>query len=417
MFTWLKGTDDGGFSLIEVVVAMAVFTVLATITAGLLINTTKVSADSTRRTTATNVLNSELETARSLTAQAIADGLTISTETVNGFDYKVTQQASYVGSSSTTSVCSGSGSSLAYKLVTVTVTWPNMGSIKPVRGDTLRAVGVGKDGLDATKGTLAIAIVGSTGQPTSGVAITLNPGGLVRTTGDDGCAIYTELTPGTYSATASTAGYVGKDNVQTATASSLAATAGTVSRASLLYDTERNVKVVFDGPVGAIVPSTLVLRAGNSYVAESTLPICLTGATSACTTAVPGTVSHLFPETYGIKAGACTEAAASQVAVDLRPSAANNTTVTVPMGAATVKVANILTPTTGIAGRTVTFTHAAPATGCTATDTLTLTTDAAGSAFLVPYGTWTVSVAGSLNQSVTFNASAKTATMTFLVVS
>jgi len=409
--------DDDGFSLIEVVVAMAVFTVLASITLGILLNTTDVAGDSIRRTTATNLVNTQLETARSLTAQAIPDGRVVSTSAVNGFVYTVTQTASYVASNSSTSVCAGTGSSLAYKLVTVSVTWPNMGSIKPIRGDTLRAVGIGRDGLDATKGTLAIAVTGSTGQPTAGIAVRLMPGALVQTTGDDGCAIYVGLTPGTYSASADMTGYMGTANTQLATVGSLGVTAGTVARAALLYDTERSVNVLFNGPVGALVPATLVLRAGDSYVPEVTLPICTGSTTSACTTAVPGTVNNLFPETYTIKAGACTESSASQTVIDLRAPASNGTTVTVPIGAATVKVALTLTPTIGIAGRTVTFTHASPATGCTAADTLTTLSVAAGSTLLVPYGTWKVSVPGATQQTVTFSATTPTATMDFLVPS
>ena len=384
--------DDSGFTLIEVVVAMVVFTVLAAVTLGLLVNTTNVASGNIHRTAATNLVNSQLELTRSLTAQTIPDGRTVSTQVVGGITYTITQNASYVGSNAAASVCSGTGDSLAYKLVTVLVTWPTMGNIKPVRGDTLRAVGVGSDGLDSTKGTLAVSIVGSTGQPTPGVVVSLNPGSINETTGDDGCVVFTGLVPATYTASASSIGYVGTVNTQAAAITSLGVTAGDVARGTLLYDTQRSLNVLFDAPVGAIVPANLPLRIGDSYVPESTLPICAAGATSACTTAVPGTINNLFPESYAIKAGSCTEATPSQASIDLRPVAANGSTVTVPVGAVTVKVVLAALPTVGILGRTITFSHAAQATGCTAGESYTMTSVVTGSTLVVPYGAWTVSV-------------------------
>ena len=419
-----NSSDDSGFSLVEVVVAMAIFTVLATISLGLLVNTSHVASSNIHRTAATNLVNSQLEVARSLDAQTIPDGRQVTTQTIGNFAYTVTQTATYVGSNSTTSVCAGTGNSLAYKLVTVLVTWPNMGNIKPVRGDTLRAVGVGSDGLDATKGTLAVSVVGSTSQPTSGIVVTLLPGGIAQTTGDDGCAVFTELTPSTYAATADAVGYVGSANTQAASVTGLGVAAGAIRRGTLLYDTERRVNVLFDAPVGAIVPSNLPLRVGNSYVSETTVPLCTSTSTVACTTAVPGTVNNLFPESDTIKAGTCTETAPSQVTVDLRPVGADGSTATVPVGAATVKVALTALPAVGLSGRTVTFTHVTPATGCAVGEIYTMTSVSAGSTLVLPYGSWTVSTpilnafgvqVGVTTQVVTFNATNKTTTITLLV--
>lgn len=402
---------DAGFSLIEVVVAMAVFTILASVSLGLLINTTGVAGGNIRRTTATNLVNAQLQAARSLNVQLIPDGRVDTYQDVGNIRYKISQTANYVAASGSTSICSGSGNSLAYKAVSVSVTWPNMGSIKPVRGDTLRAVGVGDDGLDATLGTVALSVVGSTSQTMSGVDIVLSPGGDRRTTGDDGCAIFVGLTPGTYTATANMPGYVGTANAQAATSNGLAVTAGAIARGTLLYDTRRSVNVVFDAPAGTIVPAGLVLRAGNSYVPESTLATCAAGATSACVSAVPGVVQNLFPESYQFKAGTCTEPTPSQIAADLRPTSANNTTVTVPVGWATVKVVLAISPTIGLAGRTITAQHVSAA-GCSAGETYTTTSVAAGSVMLVPYGTWTFSSPSAIAQAFTFSPTSKTATVT-----
>jgi prepilin-type N-terminal cleavage/methylation domain-containing protein len=419
-----KYGDDSGFSMLEVVVAMAVFTVLATISLGILANTDNVAGDNVRRTAAANLVNQTLETARSQSAQNITDGRVVTTQTVGGTTYTITQNANYVSSNSTTSVCTGSGNTLAYKLVSVAVSWPNMGNVKPVRGDILRAVGVGSDGLDATTGTLAVSLLGSTGQSTSGVQVTVSPGGLSRTTGDDGCAVFTGLTPGTYTASANSIGYVGTVNTQAASVSNLSVTAGHVSRGSLLYDSNRSVNYVFDAPATAAVPPGLPIRFGDSYVPEATLPTCIASSTSACGTAVPGTVKNLFPESYTLKAGSCTEATPSQTSVDLRSTTANGTSITIPVGTVTVKVAVSALPTIGITGRTVSLIHAAQTVGCTSGETYTTPSVATGSTLLLPYGTWTVSVpildthlvqVGLATQSITLDPTNKTATVLVLV--
>jgi prepilin-type N-terminal cleavage/methylation domain-containing protein len=390
-FTMPADDAESGFTLLEVVIAMAVFTAFAAISLGVFINTTDVAGDNIRRTAATNLLNTQLQTARGLSAQAIPDGRTVTIRAVGGTSYTITQTANYMGSGASASICSGTGSALAYKLVTVRVTWENMGSVKPIRGDTLRAVGIGDDGLDATRGTVALSVVGSTGQPTADVEVTLNPGNIKRITGDDGCAVFTDLAPGGYSATANTVGYVGKLNTQAANSAPLSSVAGGINRGSLLYDTERKINVVFDGPVGAQVPSNLQLRAGNSYVPETQLPLCVSGSTSACISAVPGTTSDLFPESYQFRAGTCTETNPSQVSADIRPASTNGSTVTVPMGAVTVKVVLNAAPTVGVSGRNVIFTHV-PTAGCPLGERYSVTSAANGSTVLIPYGTWVVGV-------------------------
>ena len=377
---------DAGFTLVEAVVAMAVFAVAASVTLGLILQTGRVAGGNVRRTAAANLAMRQIESVRSTSALSIPDGLQVSTKTVGGTQYTIKQNANYLASGAATSVCASSGSSLAYKLVTVTVTWPDMGTIKPIRADTLKAVGVGTDGLDQTSlGTIALLVAGSTGTPQSGVTVTLNPGSVTRVTGDDGCAVFAAQTVGTYTATASMAGYAGVANTQTATVGSLGVTAATISRGTLMYDTTRSAVVQLDNTVGAYVPAGMPLRLGDTYIPEVTYPVCSGSPTAACTSGTPGTVQGLFPEVYAIKVGACTEVTPSQATVDLRPAAADGTTVTVPVGTVRVEVKNALG--TSLAGRTVTATHSS---GCTETYTLPATT-AGGSGLVLPYGTWTLS--------------------------
>ena len=274
--------EDRGFTLVEVVVAMSMFAVAASVTLGLLVRATGVAGDNIRRTAAANLAMSQIEAVRTTSATSIPDGQTTTTKTVGNTTYTIKQLANYVASNSSTSVCTGSGSTLAYKLVTVTVTWPNMGSIKAVRADTLKAVGVGTDGLDSSLGTLAILVAGTSGAAQTGVTVTLSSGAS-KTTGDDGCVVFTGLSPATYSVSASMTGYTGTANTQSASIGSLGVTAGNVTRGTLMYDTTRSVTVALDSPTGAIVPTTMPLRVGDSYLSEYTLSTCGTPVTARCT--------------------------------------------------------------------------------------------------------------------------------------
>jgi hypothetical protein len=288
----------------------------------------------------------------------------------------------------TASGCS-SGLALSYKSVRVDVTWPDIGSRKPVRADTLRAVGVGTS--SALKGTAQVTVSGYDG-PLPGLSVTMTPAsGTVpapQDTLDDGCASFSGLTPGSFTAGVSATGYVGTTNSQIVTQSSVAVSSTAPVRPNLTYAAARSAIVALDLPVGSTLATGVPLRLGGTYVTEHTIPTCISTSTSECITGLPGTLKNLYPDTYTtVKAGVCTETSPSSSSVALTGAATVVPTVTVPLGAITVRVQNLLG--TPIVGRAVTFSHAAPATGC-AGETYTTPSVAAGSMIALPYGTWTV---------------------------
>ena len=276
---------DGGFTLMEVIVAMTLFTALVSAALGVLLRTTHAVGGNTRRVTAASLVNRQIESVRSMRAIDIPDGGSIRTETVGGTTYTIRQTASYVPNEATTSVCTATGNVLAYKLITVKVTWPNMGSIKPVRADTLRSVGLGANGLDATKGTVALTVVDAAGAPATGTVVTLSPGGSSVNTGDDGCAVFVGLNPGNYTASMDTAGHVGVANTRLVTMSGIGVTAGQVTRGELVYDTERRVELLPGGPEGYLLPAGVQVLLRDAYVQAGVLPPC-SGTPQGCLTQI-----------------------------------------------------------------------------------------------------------------------------------
>jgi prepilin-type N-terminal cleavage/methylation domain-containing protein len=418
---------DDGFTLIEVVVAMSLFAVAASLTLGLVVQTTGVVRNNIRRTTAAGIGQSAIEAVRTTAATVIPDGTSTSYSTVGNVQYTVTQTAKFVSSSSSASICDGGGTSLAYKLVTVKVSWPNMGSVNPIRLDTLKAVTIGtKTGdLDSTLGSLAIFVSSANGGAVANVPVTITAGGVpqTKTSSDDGCVVFPAITAGTYTASASQSGYAGIANTQASSIGSLGVTAGQLTRGTLYYDAVANLDVGFDSPATAVVPAGLPLRVGGTYKSEYTLGLCSGPVTAACTTAVPGSVKYLFPDNWTVKAGSCIETSASSATIDLRTAATTPTpSIVLPVAAVTVKVSKLLG---GVAtARTVTLTHAAAA-GCTSgeTYTFTYTGTAAGTQVVLPYGTWTVAttsvgtgVGTVLSSPVVVSGANKTPTVSLVVV-
>jgi prepilin-type N-terminal cleavage/methylation domain-containing protein len=406
-------SDDGGFTLVEVVVAMVVLAIGAAAALSTFVAASGVTRNLVQRTAAANLLTRQIEAARAVDTLAIADGRQVSTQTVSGTTFTVTQDVSYVTPGSASTVCTGSGNSLAYKLITVSITWPGMGSTHAVRGDTLKAVGVGRSGFDPSTGSLAVLVAGADGSPASDVQVTLAPGGASETTGADGCAVFPALAPGTYTAAVSTPGYVGTANTMAATLPNLAVAAQSITRGTLDYDQGRSLDVGLSSPAGAVVPPELTPRIGDAYVPETSPPACPASG-NACTHGLPGRIDNLFPEVYDVSLGACTASPRSTASVDLRGTTPA-TSVTVPVGTVDVDVRH---GGASLAGRTVVATRAA-GPGCPSGETLTLpATDAGGTELVLPYGTWTLTTAnGVLPAVVVLSPSNPTDSATLVVTS
>lgn len=388
--------DDAGFTLMELVVAMTIFTVFCSAALGLLVRTGDATRVNLNRTAAANLATQQIQLARALDAVNIPLGTVTTSQQVSGTTYTIAQSSKFLGADANANICTGTATVLAYKLVTVKVSWPGATSAQVVRQDTLKAVGIKSAGLDST-GALALLVSTSSGVPVPSVPISLS-NGSTATTDDSGCAVFVGVNPGTYTATLNVLGYVGLGNLQQTLKTGLGVTVGTISRGSISYDTTRNVVVTVASPVtGGVIPSGLPIQVSSStlgaFVTYSACPASGT-PTSACATAptasTNGQVAGLYPSIYTVKLGACTEITPSQNQVDLSSSTANGSTVAVPLGAITVNITKSGVAYTGT--KTVTVTHSGVNTGCLTGETYTFPATANGTKILVPYGSWNVTV-------------------------
>ena len=311
----LSSAGDDGFSLMEGIVAAVVLALGITITASLLIQDAGLTRNNGQRSAATNLAASKLERVRQLPATAIPDGRLTTTETVGNTTYTVNQDSTYLAASGATNACGGTGA-LSYKRVTVTVSWPGMGSTKPVQSETLRALGfdAGSGGLDSSKGALAVQVLDHNGLPASGAVVTIRKGTRTavaqssQTTGGDGCVVFTNLDGGAnyFSSTVRT-GSVAVDSGPLDADNGNGISANGVAKRTLSLAPAGQLTVNYTVPAGATLPAAMPItleRAewGAPRVYTAPAP-CPTGSTQACLAGDNKTVGPLYPGDYKVNGG------------------------------------------------------------------------------------------------------------------
>ncbi|MFN8081848.1 MAG: hypothetical protein U0Q19_19990 [Kineosporiaceae bacterium] len=419
---------DDGFTVMEAVISAVLMGIAATVTATLVTGTLRVTADSGRRTAAATLAASQAEALRQVSAVDIPDGrVVVGTQTVGGTTYTITQDATYTTYNGAVSACTGTGR-LAAKRVTVTVTWSNMGTTKPVTTETMRSLGfnASSGGLDTGKGSLAAYVLDSSGAAIPNAQVVLrNSSGTTlgtETTGDDGCAVFTNLTASSnVYATASRSGMVDISGFAGASDAGSGIVANSVVKTTLSLGDPGSLTATLVLPSGTSMPTSFGTNAFRPYLTTTLWPSATTRRSPpSCATASPQqaclssattssfTATRLFPAAYGAWAGSCQDA---------RPASLPLTSVVAGQTAtANVALAGVrFGPYNASAvGKTVTATHVAD-TYCTGGEVITLgVMPAVGntSRIALPPGAWTLSVpSGTRSQSVTLTAGSVSSTV------
>lgn len=417
--------SDEGFTIMEVVVATVIFALAATVLAGLFVSTLSLSQKNTQRTTAANLATQQMEKLRAMAATAIPDGkTTIGPIIVGGTSYTLTQYTELKTQDGT--ACVGSGTDLTAKQITLYVTWPNMGSVQPVRSDTIRTLNSSDAVLTASKGALAVTVQAAdgTGEPNIPVTLTTSSGSFVTslTSGPDGCVVFTGLSPGSYLANANTLGEVDQNGNQATSSSVLGVTANTISKGVLPYDLLGGLAVTPQTPdVNYPVPSGVGLTLTTSVWSPSQnrpYVTCIGANVSGCVSGTSlRTAASLFPAKYGAWAGTCSDAATLAGSPTLATVKSGNTTSYTVSNFGRARA--VIGPLVG-AGKHLYAVHAADAV-CPSGEIYDLGVVTAGQTVntALPWGTWRLQLTTTGNpptQSVSLSSSVSTAqTVTVLL--
>jgi hypothetical protein len=386
--------------MIELVVALTVFALLAgglaiTIDSGL-----GLARNNRSRSVAANLASQEMDSVRQASFTSLPLGLIDRTESVDGVEYTVRRESEWVDNSSTTDLCDGDNSDPKVLRVTATVFWSDMRGVAPVKSSTILSPPVGS--YDPTRGHIAVKVLDSTAQGMVGVPVTVTApdGDRSMNTVDGGCAFFAFVPPDvTYTVTLGASGYVDRQG-NASPSQTVGVTEGATSSVAFDYDQAATVDLTIAAPPGAVFPAGLSAVVGNTALVP-------TGTKEFTGTGPIRTIPNLFPypEGYSAWAGSCADAdpegkdgnglafwdgATRQTAVQTQPGGTASATVNLPA------IDLHYGDTAAAAGSVdVVAVHDAD-NGCPTGLQYTVATFAApGSALIaLPYGVWTLTVPG-----------------------
>ena len=406
-------TGDDGFTLIEVIASLVVLGLLASAAITVLINAIKVGQQNRNRVVAAQLASAQIEAVRGLRTQDITTGIVnLPDISTSGTTFHVQQSANYVDSNGTANVCdSPTGSRLGYKQITVLVTWDRMAGVKPVRSDTLKTLSIAGRRTRA-KGTLAVVIKDSRGNPLPNQVVTVAPTGGAQTTDERGCVVFTNLPPASnYSAAVNTAGFVGPAGTQAVAQNALTVNGSQITKAQFDYDRAAALFVSWLAPVGAVgplvTPGAIPVTLSNDYFPNNRQKAFLDcsdpqAVPTSCTSGNPRRITNLYPaaQGYGVWGGTCADAAPLTAPQPTNVSPGTSAAVSVRLGEVLTYVHTKKNPS---ANTTVYAVHA-PDSSCPAGQSIALgTTDSSGELnALLPYGQWTIATNSSASSAPKF---------------
>ncbi len=397
---------DAGFTLVEVMMAVVILGILAASVLGLILNAQSQEVTNRARIAASNLAAREIdlirdEFHRSHTAPVeIAtygtavnphplDGATLSPTYAGGgadeplvldnIQFTVTRSVEWNLFKDGQSACEG-GELVSYPTlgVTVTVTWPHMGSVKPVTSTTQLAPDKGF-GVPSTDSFVAVAVYDQDGQPSAGRTVQVTGGGQTKTQPTDasGCAVV-EVSPAA-TGTDYTASVIADGYVDISSQPNPSKNVGTLGRGQL------NNNVQFQIAKAGTIHVDLVDSAGHPVTSPpANAVVTLTSAEAGGTTStisVPITGSsveraNLWPAVYGAYYGQTAPAGGYQSG-ELTAGGTLSLTVTLRLATGTV---------TNLVPGTQVWAVAGSPSACTTTGAISLGTADAGGNLALPGG-------------------------------
>lgn len=426
--------QDDGFSIIEVLVAMTIFAIIAMAVATGIVASLSLSHTSRSREVAIGLAQDAIDKARTATNLfSVVDST--SNPTVGGLQYTVRQVARWVPTSGSANACGAGGGPLAYKRVSMTVSWTSSQS----QSVTMNSMVAPTSSVTAANlGTVIVSVAKVDGSGNQGVSVSIspnasNPSGAgaitsaIAQTDASGCTYALNVKPGRYDVTLSKPGNIddgtssGSLGAQTTTPSTtVTVQANQTSAANFNYDDALTVAPQWSDPNAA---------ATATFTSPTTAPVSLRRKAADYGPYAAGTTTKVFPYTDGYKAVPGTPATCSSVDPEnwttangtavaprsLAQPAAGTNAVKAPVQIVTVKLAgkldNALTATT----TTPNANSGDPGCATAASYTFTGLPVGGTATIALPYGTYSfrsgtvVSIIGG-TISITFAAGVPAAT-------
>jgi prepilin-type N-terminal cleavage/methylation domain-containing protein len=394
--------DERGLTMIELVVAISVFAILAgglalTIDGGL-----NLARNNRNRSIAANLASQEMDKVRQSPFISLPLGLLDRTESVDGVPYTVRRESEWTNNASTTAPCQADAAHSEPRVmrVTVSVFWRDMRGVAPAKSSTILSPPVGS--YDPNNGHIAVRVRDSSANPLLGVPVTVTGPGVNKTltSTSDGCAFFAFIPASTYTVSLGAAQYVDRQGVANP-AQVTGVTSGETSSIAFDYDHAATLNLTLSSPGGGSFPSSIGVGVGNTNLTP-------TGSKLFSGVGAARTIGNLFPypDGYGVWAGTCADAdpigadgnglafwpgATRETELDTDPGGIATGTVNLPTVELNYGAVSISAGT-----HSVVATHAAD-NGCPTGLTYTVGTFSgpANTLIALPYGTWTFTVTGA----------------------
>lgn len=408
--------DEHGFSLIELIVSLTIFSLLVGTLVALIATGLRAARNNKDRSVGAHLASQEMDSIRQLSFSRITLGSSQHNVTVNTVRYKVQTDTEWVANNSTSNSCDSTGSSPRVVRVDVTVTWPNMRGAAPVETATEVSPPVGS--YDPDNGHIAVRVRDRNASALGSVPIRVTGSGVdvtQTTTASAGCAFFGFLPPGTYAVTLGTPGSVDRQS-NAVPSQTVGVTAGNTTSVAFDYDQSATIVATLSSTRGGLPPVGAPLTLANTGILPG-------GTRTYPGTGTVRTISSLFPFSDGFTAWAGTCADADPEGLDAGGArywagAERDNAITVDPGgtvAAPITLGTIhvgYRRDSGSGSVPIVAVHA-PDRSCGSGETLALTAFAGTSGdqlVALPFGTWSIQAPGQVAysswESVTVDPSA-----------
>ena len=301
----LTAADDG-FALIEVIASAVLFLVLATATLAVVDRSGKVATANRFRSVATGLAQADQDSMRQSPPAALTNLHATTTKTVDKVTYTIKSDAEWFRDATGVVSCTNSSARAEYVQITSTVTWPTMGSIRPIVMESYVTPGL----TSLTRGALTVNLARADGTGAPGITVNATPSGsgpVSGATDANGCVVLGNLGPGTAATEWNVAGWVNKDGVTDVVGSANIVT-GQTSNVNDSYDEAGKATIAFKDSNNADTgwPNVAAVQTGMS----SGVRFFKDATVDPQPRNFSKTLDKLFPFTsnYSFYAGSCTGA-------------------------------------------------------------------------------------------------------------
>lgn len=274
--------NEVGLSLIEVLIAVVVFAIVATGIAFTVVAVLNVTKESQNREEAANLASQDIDLDRSISNvfNLLDDTYNV---TVQGTVFTVQRQVEWVTNNSVTAKCGTGGGNLEYKRVNVAVSWAGqLGTTAPVHSDTLLNPATRIN--SPTYGTILVSVEDASGNGMPGITVNATPASVPNgataltttpaATDSEGCTYILSVVPGNYNLSISSPGYLDvNQNANPTTTISVSASSATPY--SFQFDQAGTYTVTYPS---ASIPTNLDTSWVSTYGIYTTNPPVTTQA-------------------------------------------------------------------------------------------------------------------------------------------